>query len=341
MPVSLKSLPQRRICTEALAITGPQSLGECGATAPYRAGTSHRFSLPPDRGVGYEDLVRIGEGLYLMVCHRKLAVDEPMNFIGEGVLKLHFRLCGNTRIVLPDGEVHEISGPQCGVMLHPQGVDKAEFNIVGIEQKWVTLFCTPRLLSESLRLDSDGLPVPFRRFLYGDAFDLFSVPMALTPAMGRAVMDLFGPGPTGSLRSVYAEGKCLELVATVFGALQQTPRAAGSLAPLTKRELDCVQEARQIVEREFAEAPSLHALARRVGINQNKLNQGFRQLFEHTVGEYMNECRMRHAEDLLRSGSWTVAQVAYEVGYDFPGNFTTAFKRFYGTLPRSSRKELR
>lgn len=340
MPVSLESLPQRRICTEALAIAEPQSLSDRDAAAPYRAGTSRRFRIPAERGTGYEDLVRIGDGLYLYACHRTLSVDDPVNFVGEGVLKLHFRLCGDSMIVLPSGELHDISGPLCGVMLHPQGLDKGELNIIGVEQKWVTLYCTPALLTGSLRLEADGLPLPFRRFLYGDPFDLFSVSLALTPSMGRAVMDLLAPGPTGSLRSIYAEGKCLELVATVFAALQRPGRAAGSLAPLSKRELDCVQEAREIVEREFVDAPSLHALARRVGINQNKLNQGFRQLFGQTVGEYLNEYRMRRAECLLRSTARSVAQVAYEVGYDFPGNFTTAFKRFFGTLPRSSRKEL-
>jgi AraC-like DNA-binding protein len=196
-------------------------------------------------------------------------------------------------------------------------------------------------LSDSLRLGPDGLPIPFRRFLYGDSFDLFSASLALTPGMGRAVMDLLTAAPTGSLRSVYAEGKCLELIASALVALQQAPRGAGAAAPLTNRELDCVRHAWEIIGREFADAPSLHGLARRVGVNQNKLNQGFRQLFDRTVGEHMNECRMRRAENLLRTGSWNVAQVAHEVGYDFPGNFTTAFKRFFGTLPRAARKEVR
>ena len=38
---------------------------------------------------------------------------------------------------------------------------------------------------------------------------------------------------------------------------------------------------------------------------------------------------------MLVSGEHGVAQVAYAVGYDYPANFTAAFKRHFGELPRS------
>jgi AraC-like DNA-binding protein len=36
---------------------------------------------------------------------------------------------------------------------------------------------------------------------------------------------------------------------------------------------------------------------------------------------------------MLVTGEHGVAQVAYAVGYDYPGNFTAAFKRHFGELP--------
>ena len=79
-------------------------------------------------------------------------------------------------------------------------------------------------------------------------------------------------------------------------------------------------------------------LARRVGINQNKLNRGFRQLLGVTVGDYVTCCRVRRAEQLLRDGSLSVSEIAYSVGYEFPANFATAFKRNRGYSPRMVRR---
>jgi len=274
----------------------------------------------------------------MVTCQRLLHTDEPTNYVGEDAFKMHFRLSGNSLLLFPTGETRELRGPLCGVMLHPRGIDKGELSALGVEQKWVTLCCAQRLLADSLEVEPDGLPNPLKRFLKREPFELFSTALPLTPGMARAATDLLAEGMSGSLRSVYAEGKCLELVGSVLALLQSASQDPTSGPRLSQRELDCVRHAREIVDKEFASPPTLSALARRIGINQNKLNRGFRQLFSRTVGEYTNECRMRRAEDLLRSGDLSVAQVAYTVGYDFPGNFTTAFKRFYGVLPRTSRR---
>ena len=52
-----------------------------------------------------------------------------------------------------------------------------------------------------------------------------------------------------------------------------------------------------------------------------------------TIYEYILKCRMERAEELLLTGDYGVAEVAYEVGYDYPANFTHAFRRFHGRLP--------
>jgi AraC-like DNA-binding protein len=42
---------------------------------------------------------------------------------------------------------------------------------------------------------------------------------------------------------------------------------------------------------------------------------------------------MKHAAELLATGDYAVADVAFKVGYTHPTNFTHAFKKFYGSLP--------
>lgn len=53
---------------------------------------------------------------------------------------------------------------------------------------------------------------------------------------------------------------------------------------------------------------------------------------------YVTRLRMRHAESLLVSGRYSIAQVAVQVGYENPFAFTTAFKRVTGMPPSRYRR---
>jgi AraC-like DNA-binding protein len=307
-----------------------------GDSGPYRPGTAMRRWLRDDEGDGYEDLVHVSGGLYLMVCNRLRTVDECSNYVGEGVLKLHFRLSGRSSIILHDGAQVQIEGAYCGVMLHPAGMDKGEIDHAGIAERWATILCRGEFLRDSLGVEIDEMPPQLRRFVSGQSYDLYQRALPLTPMMSHSLGALLDSPLRGALRNVQTEGQCLDLVSHVLDALRRSC-VESSAARLSRRDAECIRHAREILEREFASPPTLQVLARRIGINQNKLNQGFRLLFGITAGDFVTECRMQHAHRLLASGERSVAQIAYAVGYEFPGNFTTAFKRYFGVPPRTTR----
>jgi AraC-like DNA-binding protein len=72
-----------------------------------------------------------------------------------------------------------------------------------------------------------------------------------------------------------------------------------------------------------------------VGLNQTKLKASFRETLGFTIYDYILERRMERAAEMLLTGEYAVAQVAYAVGYEYPANFTAAFKRYFGQLPRT------
>ena len=84
-------------------------------------------------------------------------------------------------------------------------------------------------------------------------------------------------------------------------------------------------------------APTLDELARRVGVNRNKLAVGFKHVFGMTVGAYHREQRLERAYDMLRNPDISIGRVADEAGYRDAGSFTKAFKNRYGVLPSELR----
>jgi AraC-like DNA-binding protein len=74
-------------------------------------------------------------------------------------------------------------------------------------------------------------------------------------------------------------------------------------------------------------------LAQQVGVSDRTLQRGFQVLFNTTITGYLKLRRLEQAEQLLRQGNYTVAEVANLVGYGHLGHFATAFKRQFGITP--------
>lgn len=302
----------------------------------YRGGTATRRLLDAGEGSGYEDLVHVSDGLYLMICDRVCHTEQRFNFVGEGVLKLHFRFSGRSTILVENDAPVQIDGAFCGVMLHPKGLDKGEVDHAGVAERWATVYCRSEFLRDSVGVEIDEMPTPLQQFVSGRSYGLYNRALPLTPMMSHSLTALLDSPIRGALRNIQAEGQCLNLVSQVLDVLRCNGSDARSQR-LSARDAESIRHAREILEREYAAPPTLQVLARRIGINQNKLNQGFKALFGITAGDFVTETRMRHAHRLLQTGDMMVAQVAYAVGYEFPGNFTTAFKRYFGVPPRATR----
>ncbi|WP_309243368.1 helix-turn-helix transcriptional regulator [Caballeronia sp. CLC5] len=77
-------------------------------------------------------------------------------------------------------------------------------------------------------------------------------------------------------------------------------------------------------------------MARQAGMSLSKLSKLFKAVEGKTMMEYLLMVRMRRALDLMREGDLSITQISYEVGYEYPANFSTAFRRFFGTSPREA-----
>lgn len=158
----------------------------------------------------------------------------------------------------------------------------------------------------------------------------------LAPEIGRLADELYGYPTTGACAGLLAEARTLEIVARLASAFgnEAGPAVSADVSAfrLSSADVDRLHEAKRLIETELDAPLTLMLLARRVGINVNKLKAGFRLLFGRTVTEHAMEARLAFAHDLLRSSDLPISSVAYRVGYD-PAHFSVVFKRRYGVQP--------
>lgn len=110
------------------------------------------------------------------------------------------------------------------------------------------------------------------------------------------------------------------------GGLHYSPR----LKPATIARIDY---AREILLSRLENPPSIVELAQLVGVSTTTLKRGFTELFGTTVFRYITDKRMEWAEQLLRQGNTSVAEIANKIGYSNPGHFAAAFKCRFGITP--------
>lgn len=79
---------------------------------------------------------------------------------------------------------------------------------------------------------------------------------------------------------------------------------------------------------DYAQSLSLHI---------NHLNRAVREVTGRPITSHISERIVSEAKALLQHTDWSVADVAYALGFEYPSYFNNYFKRITGTIPKSVR----
>ncbi|MEL6401403.1 MAG: helix-turn-helix transcriptional regulator [Cyanobacteria bacterium J06626_4] len=130
-----------------------------------------------------------------------------------------------------------------------------------------------------------------------------------------------------AIRRDYLKGKALELVSLYLEAMGQPH--------IRKVDIHCIYQAAAILRKQLADPPTVEGLARLVGTNRLKLNQGFREVFGTTPFDYSRTSRLYHARRLLMTSDLPIIKVANAIGYTCHGKFAVAFRQQFGINPKA------
>ncbi|MCG7378597.1 response regulator [Paenibacillus sp. ACRSA] len=85
---------------------------------------------------------------------------------------------------------------------------------------------------------------------------------------------------------------------------------------------------------------SLVRLAERNHFNPSYLSRLFKQEMGINLSEYIDDCRIRKAKELLHKTDLMVREVALQVGYEAAHSFTRLFKKLTGMTPQEYRESM-
>ncbi|ABQ67948.1 AraC family transcriptional regulator [Rhizorhabdus wittichii DC-6] len=283
---------------------------------------------------GWRDCFHIRDGCLIMVSdvRRDLAYTEQ--YLGGGQIKFHFRLDGDSMITSEHGRETELNPLSFGFLVQPMASAKRESPRPVSHERSVTLICDPAFLDGIIDSPSSSLPQPIRSLLrHGDPdFHCSSLPMR--SVLHRIVAEILDPPFGGAMRAMYMEAKTLELLCLALGALADDSETS---VPLRPRDVRKVQDICVLLEERFADPPTIQELVRQFVWNETQLMQCFRRVTGMTIFDYRQNYRMERSMQLLKGSRISVTEVAFEMGYEHPSNFATAFRRHFGISPKAAR----
>ena len=293
--------------------------------------------LTEAEGSGYWESSRFSEHFSLNVIDASYKESRWVQVIGWRFFKLRLLLAGQ---ILGENGAILASAPQAILHVCPGTGEEGYFIAGKQEAKLIVLNCRAELLEMTLGLSPDELPSALKGLSDPGAPSSWHR-LGFSAAAHHAAQCIFASrhAVPSALRAAYLNSMSTTILCEVLSELLNRDGVLHSRSGLPERELNRIYEVRDYLAQHFAAPPKIPELGRMAGVNQSKLKADFKRVVGKTIYQYILDRRMEFASQLLLKRQHSVSEVAYRVGYEYPTNFTFAFKKHFGCLPHEWRRK--
>lgn len=153
----------------------------------------------------------------------------------------------------------------------------------------------------------------------------------INTAMDKCINDIIFCPFRQDMKKIYLRSKATELF--VLFAHMVDERKDPDPPMMHPADVDKLFFVREWLVQNYASPNSIGSLSKLSGLNEFKLKQGFKSLFNVSAIDFLINYRLEKARELLLNTHKTISEVAYETGYTSPSYFGKAFKKKYGHNP--------
>jgi AraC family transcriptional regulator, transcriptional activator of the genes for pyochelin and ferripyochelin receptors len=247
-------------------------------------------------------------------------------------LLMYFNAQGKVKFIFQELEdALSLEAPGAFFTAHPGGVRQQMLLQAGTHSLLLALHLKRQLYLDHIHCLPDEVKQVFASVLSGKSV-VKPVPQT-QPHSHRCLAvlhEILMDDKSGLTRSTFVKLKILEMFSC---QLEQWEAALKAETTRYIEGIELLEKAKNILLNDLKNAPTIQALSRKVGLNQQKLKRGFKLAYGKTINEFLREERLKLARKLLSEGKPTVRQVASEVGYDNASYFARRFHERYGIYP--------
>lgn len=107
----------------------------------------------------------------------------------------------------------------------------------------------------------------------------------------------------------------------------------------SKEQIDKTKAIKKMIETDLSVHHPISELCLSHGVSTTIFKECFKEMFQFTPYEYLRKMRMNQAAHNLINTDLSILEIGLMLGYENASNFTRAFKKNYGLLPKDFRKK--
>ncbi|WP_324720839.1 helix-turn-helix domain-containing protein [Salinimicrobium sp. HB62] len=293
------------------------------------------LSLPSTRGSGLIKGVQFPNGiaLYHFSCIFKEDTEISTKHLVINPIRIVHCLKGNVTSTVT-GKTHTIHPHQYIIVspkadeyhtLHFEKNEKYQFSFLEINRSAYVKSLPYKI--------NDTDPLFYNLFHNSNILDGKLLPSSFSISTSEAIKAIRDCSLYGLPRTNFLGGKALEMLSNTLKTYQEDvihDRRKG----FTEVEYKLISAVADEINNNIGEKRNNSELATMVGMNVNKLQKCFQQVYGKTLNEYVRDVRLSRALDMLQSKEHNINEVVYAVGLNSHSYFSRLFKEKYGISPR-------
>lgn len=333
LKIQVNSLPVDEVIRDIGKTLGVKVFENCGEL---------KLKIPESVGVGYISGIQFNNGKGLIQYDCKFYQDtEIMLLKGEiHPLKFMYVLKGNLKHRFSNvNNIHEIGQFQHAIIAS----QRTNGHILKFKEQEKTCFSSieinrQRFKSEftcNLKGVSTDLSKVFFDFYASNSFyykGYYSLKIA------DIINELKEFNKRNFIRKLFLEGYTIQMLAEEILQYEDAQKEDDKSDILTRYELGAVRDASRFIESNIYRNLLVKDVSMHVGINQNKLQNGFKNLYGSTVHEFIKQHRLQLVKDLLLNTDLQMGEISDRVGISSKSYFSKLFKERYGLSPKQFKK---
>ena len=139
---------------------------------------------------------------------------------------------------------------------------------------------------------------------------------------------------TGFLRSIFLEGKSYQMLVIQIAQYQDDESEEKLPKILRKSDVHKVHYVAKRIEGDLSTNHSVESLAKEAGTNVNKLQEGFKHVYDLTVNKYIQHKKLEAAKEMLITSEKNISEIVVSIGLNNRSYFSKIFKEKYGVNPK-------
>lgn len=139
---------------------------------------------------------------------------------------------------------------------------------------------------------------------------------------------------TGFLRNLFLEGKAFEMLVIQIGQYEDDENGENLPKILRKSDIEKVDYVAKRIQGDLSTNLTVESLAKEAGTNVNKLQEGFKYVYNLTVNKYMQHVKLEAAKEMLKLSEKNISEIVTSIGLNNRSYFSKIFKEKYGVSPK-------